>query len=177
MIKLGDTVTWFSGSNGTYIEKEGVVVDVVKPVKRPDFRCPSMKWRGTPRPHESYIVAVKTGKSIKHYWPIVSGLRVGIMRDSNRIINAPWVIEAPIAEEHLQIRDSTGRRIAVIAGTYPASQETESQHAHLMCAAPELYDALQKLLYEVSNDVDVYNQFCDVQEAAIKALAKARGES
>ena len=77
MIKLGDTVTWYSGANGTYLEKEGVVVDVVKPGKRPDFsRYPSLKGCGTPRPHESYIVAVKTAKSIRHYWPRVSGLRV-----------------------------------------------------------------------------------------------------
>ena len=92
------------------------------------------------------------------------------------IINAPWVLEAPIAAEHLQIRDSTGRRIAAIAGTYPASQETESQHAHLMCAAPELYDALKNLLSRVANDADSYRWFCDEQEAAIKALAKARGD-
>ena len=76
MIKLGDTVTWYSGANGTYLEKEGVVVEVVKPGTPPDFRYPSMKWSGTPRPHESYIVAVKTAKSQKHYWPRVSGLRV-----------------------------------------------------------------------------------------------------
>ena len=78
MIKIGDTVSWFSGANGTYLEKAGVVVDVVKPGKRPDFRSsfPSLKGCGYSRNHESYVVAVKTAKSQKHYWPRVSALRV-----------------------------------------------------------------------------------------------------
>ena len=91
-------------------------------------------------------------------------------------INAPWKIEAPIASEHLQIRDSTGRIIAAIAGTYPTSPSTEDKHANLMCAAPDLYEALKNILSRVANDADSCTWFCKEQEEAIKALAKARGE-
>ena len=77
MIKLGDKVTWFSGANGTYIEKEGVVVEVVKPGKLPDpARYPAFILAVKARPQESFIVAVKTAKSQKYYWPRVSALRV-----------------------------------------------------------------------------------------------------
>ena len=78
-IKLGDKVTWFSGANGTYIEKEGVVVDVVRPGNRPDSKrfTTFTRWTASsPRDHESYMVAVKTPRSQKYYWPRVSGLRV-----------------------------------------------------------------------------------------------------
>ncbi len=76
-IKLGDKVEWFSGANGTYLEKEGVVVEVVRPGRRPDpARYKTLRDIGLSRKHESYVVAVKTAKSVKHYWPRVSGLRV-----------------------------------------------------------------------------------------------------
>lgn len=98
------------------------------------------------------------------------------MREQQQIINAPWTLESPIAEERLQIRDSSGRRIAVIAGTYPTGRKTEDKHAHLICAAPDMYNALKNLLSRVANDADSCTWFCDEQEAAIKALSKARGE-
>ena len=76
-IKLGDTVAWYSGANGTYLEKEGVVIDVVRPGMRPDpFFYPAFRLAGKERPQESFIVAVKTAKRRKYYWPRVSGLRV-----------------------------------------------------------------------------------------------------
>lgn len=77
-IKLGDTVTWFSGANGTYMEKQGEVVQVVMPGRRPDSKrfTAFSRWAGSPRKHESYVVAVKRPKSVKLYWPRVSGLRV-----------------------------------------------------------------------------------------------------
>ena len=76
-IKLGDKVAWFSGANGTYLEKAGEVVEVVRPGRRPDpVRYPAFRWAGKARPQESFIVAVKTEKSQKYYWPRVSALRV-----------------------------------------------------------------------------------------------------
>jgi hypothetical protein len=92
------------------------------------------------------------------------------------LINSPWKLEVPMGAEYLQIRDITGRRIAAIKGTYPTSPSTDDKHASLMCAAPELYEALKDLLSRVANDADSCTWFCDEQEAAIKALAKARGE-
>jgi hypothetical protein len=47
---------------------------------------------------------------------------------------------------------------------------------NLIAAAPELYDALRELLSRVANDKDCHAYWCDAQEQAIKALAKARGE-
>ena len=78
-IKVGDKVTWYSGANGTYIEKTGKVVEVVKPGRRPDiarYKTLGNTGPGRSRTHESYVVAVKKPKSYKLYWPRVSALRV-----------------------------------------------------------------------------------------------------
>jgi hypothetical protein len=50
-------------------------------------------------------------------------------------------------------------------------------NAHLIAAAPELYEALAALLSRVGNDADAHAWFLEEQENAIKALAKARGET
>lgn len=47
-------------------------------------------------------------------------------------------------------------------------------NAHLIAAAPELYEALESLLYGIENSDRIENYRIDV---AIKALAKARGET
>lgn len=72
--KLGDRVVWESQAQGSWKRKEGEVVEVV-----PAFGLPRLAgdgW-GMHREHESYVVAVQTGKrktTLKHYCPRVSAL-------------------------------------------------------------------------------------------------------
>ncbi len=78
---LGKTVEWSSQSGGFAKTKSGTVVEVVAVGKYPDrerfadlYRGPGV---GTHRKMESYVVAVKTGKTaIRHYWPRPGGLTV-----------------------------------------------------------------------------------------------------
>jgi hypothetical protein len=75
--KKGETVTWKSSSLGTWKEKTGTIVSVVKIGEAPD-----LMGSGWPRDHESYVVSVpqgSTGKAKpKLYWPRVSALRLVI---------------------------------------------------------------------------------------------------
>jgi hypothetical protein len=91
-------------------------------------------------------------------------------------INDPWKIDTPFGADYPTLRDKDGRRIAVIASTWPSGPKTEDIQASLICAAPELYKALRDLLSRIANDKDAHAWFSDEQEAAIKALSKARGE-
>ena len=53
------------------------------------------------------------------------------------LITALW----RICDEHPQIRDSTCRRIAVVAFHWHTRQKTEDANAILICTDPELYAA------------------------------------
>lgn len=85
---IGQTVKWRSQAGGTWKDKQGEVVHVVKI----GAACPSPKWlanrysasaapinAGWPRDHESYIVKVpgktSTSKPLL-YWPRVSALEL-----------------------------------------------------------------------------------------------------
>ena len=85
---LGQTVKWRSSAGGTWKEKQGEVVHVVKGKSH----CPDKKWMesrykasaspidgGYRRDHESYIIKVP-GTSEKArprlYWPRVSALEL-----------------------------------------------------------------------------------------------------
>lgn len=78
--KLGDRVEWESQSAGSMVKKIGVVVAINPPG---GIEHVKVKWKlngaGYARDHESYIIAVKVGKTDKakpkHYWPRVSALR------------------------------------------------------------------------------------------------------
>ena len=86
-MQIGDKVTWRSQAAGSTTDKTGEIVVVV-----PAFKCPHeamsdklkqkklpRRYDGFLRDHESYIVAVKVGKTDKArpalYWPRVLSLR------------------------------------------------------------------------------------------------------
>jgi hypothetical protein len=76
--KVNDRVTWWSSSGGSRTEKTGNVVEIIPADNRPDAKRWGLDSPGYGRDHESYIVAVKIGKTDKakpkHYWPRVSAL-------------------------------------------------------------------------------------------------------
>ena len=85
MFKVGDKVWWESQSAGSWTQKEGKVVGVVPEGKVPDRILTAIDrfWKRmydgfTPRNHESYLVEVAGGKTIKAmprlYWPRTSAL-------------------------------------------------------------------------------------------------------
>lgn len=86
----------------------------------------------------------------------------------------PWRKESfSLSEEIL----ATGNKlVAIVQSRHCESPEEMRANAHLIAAAPELYEALAALLSRVGNDADAHAWFLDEQENAIKALAKARGE-
>jgi hypothetical protein len=69
-----------------------------------------------------------------------------------------------------------GTRETIICRVTQRNKDNKRANANLIAAAPELYDALRELLSRVANDKDCHAYWCDAQEQAIKALAKARGE-
>ncbi|MFF3704728.1 MULTISPECIES: hypothetical protein [Pseudomonas] len=66
--KKGDRVTWLSSAGGSWKEKTGIVVKVVKAGE-----SPKVAGSGWPRDHESYVVEVPQGTTGKAkprlYWP------------------------------------------------------------------------------------------------------------
>lgn len=86
-MQIGDKVTWRSQAAGSTTEKIGEIVVVVPAGKHPheamsvELKRQNLprRYDGWPRDHESYIVAVKKGKTDKAlpvlYWPRVSGLK------------------------------------------------------------------------------------------------------
>ena len=82
--KVGDKVKWISCSNGSCLEKKGVVEAVVPahcdPVRIATLVADRYGIRNislvSPRDEDSYIVRVptKTGKVGKLYWPLVAAL-------------------------------------------------------------------------------------------------------
>ena len=79
--KIGDRVEWESQSAGSVKKKVGTVVAINPPN---GIEHVKVKWglngAGYARDHQSYIIAVKVGKTdkakLKHYWPRVSALRL-----------------------------------------------------------------------------------------------------
>jgi hypothetical protein len=74
--QVGDKVRWVSHSRGQWIEKYGVIVEVVPPQRgvllskyKGEYNLSSFS-KGMPRMHESYVVAVDVENSqSKLYWP------------------------------------------------------------------------------------------------------------
>lgn len=88
MLKVGDLVTWSSQSGGFATEKRGRVVMVVPAgrntalalANNPELHRMGRTFANSyPRDHESYLVAVRSGKTEKSaevlYWPRAKGLR------------------------------------------------------------------------------------------------------
>ena len=78
--KVGQKVAWVSQSAGTWKEKHGEVLRIVRPGEEPtggyaflDHIRPGGGF-GHPRNHESYLIVVKTTKRSKPrlYWPRVA---------------------------------------------------------------------------------------------------------
>ena len=98
--------------------------------------------------------------------------------------SGPWKVDPPIGAEHTEVRDNDGRRIAVVAGSYPMRAKTEDANAHLIAAAPEMYEILSHL--EWIDDSDYHLPSCPCCRRHAKthaddcklhaALEKARGE-
>jgi hypothetical protein len=76
--KLEDYVTWTSQANAYTKTKRGCIVGIVPADQLPKLNYINLPFHlGTvmPRNHESYIVAVKSGRfARKLYWPRVSAL-------------------------------------------------------------------------------------------------------
>jgi hypothetical protein len=80
VFSIGNVVTWRSQAQGSAKTKVGKIIEVVPPDTRPstDGR-PGLNGCGFGRNHVSYIVEVVTGKQglgLRHYWPVVSLLKL-----------------------------------------------------------------------------------------------------
>ena len=89
MFEVGDVVTWTSQSLGRTTKKKGEVIMVVPSGNsmdvaltdhiRKQYNCTRIGSLYSRRDHESYLIAVKTGKSDRAkktlYWPIVKNLK------------------------------------------------------------------------------------------------------
>lgn len=76
--KCGDQVTWSSQAGGNTAVKTGTIIEVVPSGAKPKTR---VKDAGSPRDHESYVVAAshtdKSGRTRKaNYWPLVKNLQL-----------------------------------------------------------------------------------------------------
>ena len=73
-MRIDDSVTWTSQAGGYKKEKNGIIVEVVKPGDLPNrdifWKLYKHSGVGMSRNHESYVVEVKK----KHYWPRVKNL-------------------------------------------------------------------------------------------------------
>lgn len=72
-------------------------------------------------------------------------------------------------------RDREYTRIILGADDYEDCKEVRSADAHLIAAAPDLYEAIKELLYALQDDENWRTS--GVYEDAEAALAKARGEA
>jgi hypothetical protein len=81
--KLGDKVKWSSQSQGFRRDKQGVVVQVVGILERPNHEQFQTLYRGCGcgygRTHESYVVnTAQPNRAPKYYWPVASLLSLSI---------------------------------------------------------------------------------------------------
>lgn len=90
----------------------------------------------------------------------------------------PWEVVRHVTRPAVEaINKKRGMRAAgdkyPLVCTMPDNYSTTESNAHLIAAAPELYEALEALLYGIENCDRIENYRI---ENAIDALAKARGE-
>src|SRR5690242_8475453 len=78
--QIGDCVEWKSQARSYTTHKAGKIVGIVPPMGIPDrarfidlFKGAGCGLMG--RKEESYVVAVKFPRSVRHYWPRVKHLR------------------------------------------------------------------------------------------------------
>lgn len=89
----------------------------------------------------------------------------------------PWVIDAGFDgsgdfNQYWQVHDGSD---AIVCSTMFCMAGNKEANAHLIAAAPDLYEALSDLLFLCSQTADA----CGTQEVkvAYTALAKAKGEN
>ena len=61
----------------------------------------------------------------------------------------PWRTDTDIFHDRLDIRDESGRCIAVCIHDYPMSMARHDANANLIAAAPDLLDALEDFVIDV----------------------------
>lgn len=99
----------------------------------------------------------------------------------------PWRVEvgqdyyAPSMQPHVYVSsEETVCAATVVAtmGTYGGiALEQKQANAHLIAAAPELYEALERALNFIANTESEFGIQLDSGDAARAALRKARGEA
>lgn len=62
---------------------------------------------------------------------------------SGKFTPGPWIVFPRMTNEHLEVRDEEGRRVAVIAGMWPMGPKRETANAHLIAQAPAMLAALK----------------------------------
>lgn len=90
-------------------------------------------------------------------------------------MSEPQFSPAPWYALGVTIYDASSRRIARVEKHYWPT-DTKAANAHLIAAAPELYEVLDWLWDEV-NKMDPTAELEDNYERIINVLAKARGEA
>ena len=83
------------------------------------------------------------------------------------------------ANRILEIQDVTGAAVVAWSGFDGVSQSKRERkaNAHLIAAAPELYEALEELVSFLRAHVEHFKSYNPLTEDALAALAKARGET
>lgn len=98
--------------------------------------------------------------------------------NSGRVITLTAHAERPygVAADSERCRDTYQFAIAYV-GKHKChfSADESAANAHLIAAAPEMYAALDAFLDNFNAELD--DDQCEVYDQAMKALAKARGES
>ena len=93
-----------------------------------------------------------------------------------KFTKGPWFIERKwIIGPKSLVEDQTFGMIEEVCDV-SHSMENRQANAHLIAAAPDLYEALDRLVGEIK-DYHVSSSVLDAIEASIYAIAKALGEA
>ena len=82
----------------------------------------------------------------------------------------PWYGDGREDKALLLVYTERGRDICFV----PEDGAEDQANAHLIAAAPDLYEALDQILWSFGSDIRDYD--ADLHTLAYAALAKARGE-
>ena len=104
------------------------------------------------------------------------------MSNETKFTSGPWSADSPYSTMFMVV-DSQQQTIAEVQcgtdeyGDYLAN-EKEQANAHLIAAAPEMYDVIIAMLEQFDAEETCHNEYdYIVIREAKKVLAKARGES
>ena len=96
-----------------------------------------------------------------------------------KFTKGPWIAYYPkefISEARIVIEDKEGELICT-QPMYKSKQVEPKANAHLIAAAPDLYDTTRMCLDLLSKEILPSDESQAVIDACILALVKARGES